>query len=57
MTWENLTADADARCARASGSTRWAVLGRSFGARWREYALRHPDNLSHLILDGPVVAA
>ena len=50
MTWENLTADADALRERL-GFDRWAVLGHSFGGNVAlEYALRYPDNLSHLIL-------
>jgi pimeloyl-ACP methyl ester carboxylesterase len=50
MTFENLTADADAL--RASlGFERWAVLGHSFGGQVAlEYALRYPDRISHLIL-------
>ena len=50
MTWENLTADADAL--RASlGFDKWAVLGHSFGGNVAlEYALRYPNSLSHLIL-------
>jgi proline iminopeptidase len=50
MTWDNLTADADALRARL-GFDRWAVLGHSFGGKVAiEYALRYPDRLSHLIL-------
>jgi proline iminopeptidase len=50
MTWENLTADADALRERL-GYDRWAVLGHSFGGKVAlEYALRYPDSLSHLIL-------
>jgi proline iminopeptidase len=50
MTWENLTADADALRERL-GFERWAVLGHSFGGHVAlEYALRYPDRLSHLIL-------
>ncbi len=50
MTWENLTADADA-LRQALGFDKWAVLGHSFGGNVAlEYALRHPENLSHLIL-------
>ena len=50
MTWENLTADADA-LRQALGFHRWAVLGHSFGGHVAlEYALRYPDSLSHLIL-------
>jgi len=47
MTWENLTADADALRERL-GFERWAVLGHSFGGHVAlEYALRYPDSLSH----------
>jgi proline-specific peptidase len=50
MTWENLTADADA-LRQALGFDRWAVLGHSFGGMVAlEYALRYPDSLSHLLL-------
>ena len=50
MTWENLTADADA-LRRKLGFERWAVLGHSFGGQVAlEYALRYPDSLSHLVL-------
>jgi pimeloyl-ACP methyl ester carboxylesterase len=50
MTWENLTADADALRA-GLGFDRWAVLGHSFGGHVAlEYALRYPDRLSHLAL-------
>lgn len=50
MTWENLTADADA-LREALGYERWAVLGHSFGGHVAiEYALRHPDRASHLVL-------
>jgi pimeloyl-ACP methyl ester carboxylesterase len=50
MTWENLTADADA-LRRRLGFERWAVLGHSFGGQVAlEYALRYPDSLSHLML-------
>jgi proline iminopeptidase len=50
MTWENLTADADALREKL-GFERWAVLGHSFGGHVAlEYALRYPDHLSHLIL-------
>jgi proline iminopeptidase len=50
MTWDNLTADAEAL--RISlGFERWAVLGHSFGGMVAlEYALRYPDSLSHLLL-------
>lgn len=50
MTWENLTADADALRQRL-GFEKWAVLGHSFGGHVAvEYALRYPDRLSHLVL-------
>jgi len=50
MTWENLTADADALRERL-GFDRWAVLGHSFGGHVAlEYALRYPDRVSRLIL-------
>ncbi|NJD60010.1 MAG: alpha/beta hydrolase [Anaerolineae bacterium] len=50
MTMENLTADADA-LRQALGFNKWAVLGHSFGGSVAlEYALRYPQNLSHLIL-------
>ncbi len=50
MTWENLTADADA-LREELGFERWAVLGHSFGGMVAlEYALRYPNRLSHLIL-------
>jgi proline iminopeptidase len=50
MTWENLTADADA-LRQHLGFDRWAVLGHSFGGHVAlEYALRYPDRVSHLVL-------
>jgi proline iminopeptidase len=50
MTWENLTADADA-LRQHLGFERWAVLGHSFGGHVAlEYALRYPDSISHLVL-------
>lgn len=50
MSWENLTADADALRDNL-GFERWAVLGHSFGGNVAlEYALRYPERLSHLIL-------
>jgi proline iminopeptidase len=50
MTWENLTADADALRERL-GFERWAVLGHSFGGMVAlEYALRYPERLTHLVL-------
>jgi pimeloyl-ACP methyl ester carboxylesterase len=49
MTWENLTADADALRQRL-GFDKWAVLGHSFGGQVAlEYALRYRDSLSHLV--------
>lgn len=50
MTWENLTADAEA-LRQALGFEQWAVLGQSFGGNVAlEYALRYPSSLSHLLL-------
>ena len=50
MTFENLTADADALRRRLSYE-RWAVLGHSFGGHVAlEYALRYPGSVSHLVL-------
>jgi proline iminopeptidase len=50
MTWENLTADADALREKL-GFEKWAVLGHSFGGMVAlEYALRYPHRLSHLVL-------
>lgn len=50
MTWENLTADAEA-LRETLGLDQWAVLGHSFGGHVAlEYALRYPQSLSHLIL-------
>ncbi|HEX7264940.1 MAG TPA: alpha/beta fold hydrolase [Candidatus Dormibacteraeota bacterium] len=50
MTWENLTADADA-LRQKLGFEKWAVLGHSFGGHVAlEYALRYPNRLSHLLL-------
>ncbi len=50
MTFENLTADADA-LRQTLGFDQWAVLGHSFGGNVAlEYALRYPRNLSHIIL-------
>lgn len=50
LTWENLTADADA-LRQLLGFDRWAVLGHSFGGHVAlEYALRYPERLSHLVL-------
>jgi proline iminopeptidase len=50
MTWENLTADADA-LREELGFERWAVLGHSFGGNVAlEYVLRYPERVSHLVL-------
>jgi proline iminopeptidase len=50
MTFENLTADAEAVRERL-GFDKWAVLGHSFGGNVAlEYALRYPSSLSRLIL-------
>lgn len=50
MTWENLTADADA-LREFLGFESWSVLGHSFGGHVAlEYALRYPDRVSRLIL-------
>jgi pimeloyl-ACP methyl ester carboxylesterase len=50
MTWENLTADADALREKL-GFDQWAVLGHSFGGNVAlEYALRYPQRVSHLVL-------
>ena len=50
MTFENLTADADA-LRQTLGFDKWAVLGHSFGGNVAlEYALRYPQSLSYLIL-------
>jgi proline iminopeptidase len=50
MTWENLTADADA-LREALGFERWAVLGHSFGGHVAlEYVLRYPDRVTELVL-------
>lgn len=50
MTWENLTADAEA-LRQHLGFDKWAVLGHSFGGMVAlEYALRYPQSLSHLLL-------
>jgi len=52
MTWENLTADAEA-LREALGFERWSVLGHSFGGHVAlEYALRYPASLSSLALVG-----
>ncbi len=50
MTWESLTADADA-LRRHLGFEKWAILGHSFGGQVAlEYALRYPDRVSCLVL-------
>ncbi len=50
MTWDNLTADADA-LREALGFEKWAVFGHSFGGMVAlEYAFRYPQRISHLIL-------
>ena len=50
MTFENLTADAEA-LRQKLGFDQWAVLGHSFGGNVAlEYALRYPQSLSRLIL-------
>ena len=50
MTWENLTADAEA-LREALGFERWAVLGHSFGGHVAlEYVLRYPERVTHLVL-------
>jgi proline iminopeptidase len=50
MTFENLTADADA-LREGLGYERWAVLGHSFGGHVAlEYVLRYPERVSQLVL-------
>ena len=50
MTWENLTADADALREKL-GLEQWAVLGHSFGGHVAlEYVLRLPERVSRLVL-------
>jgi proline iminopeptidase len=50
MTWDNLTADADA-LRTTFGFDTWIVLGQSFGGHVAlEYVLRYPDRVSRLIL-------
>lgn len=50
MTWENLTADAEA-LRETLGFKRWAVLGHSFGGHVAlEYVLRYPERVSRLVL-------
>jgi proline-specific peptidase len=50
MEWENLTADAEA-IRQYLGIDKWAVVGHSFGGMVAlEYAIRYPNNLTHLCL-------
>jgi proline iminopeptidase len=50
MTWDNLTADADA-LREELGFEQWAVLGHSFGGHVAlEYVLRYPQRVSRLVL-------
>ena len=50
MTFDNLTADADA-LRETLGFERWTVLGHSFGGHVAlEYAFRYPDQVSQLVL-------
>jgi len=50
MTWEDLTADAEALRVKL-GFSQWAVLGHSWGGMVAmEYALRYPGSLSRLVL-------
>jgi proline iminopeptidase len=50
MTFENLTADAEA-LRQTLGFEKWAVLGHSFGGNVAlEYTLRYPQSLTHLVL-------
>lgn len=50
MTFDNLTADADA-LREHMGFERWDVLGHSFGGHVAlEYVLRYPERVSHLVL-------
>lgn len=50
MTFENLVADAEG-LRQILGLDRWAVLGHSFGGHIGfEYALRHPERVSRLLL-------
>jgi proline iminopeptidase len=50
MTWENLTADAEA-LREFLGFETWSVLGHSFGGHVAlEYALRYPERVSRLVL-------
>jgi len=50
MTWDNLTADAEA-LRETLGFERWAVLGHSFGGHVAlEYVLRYPERVTQLVL-------
>ena len=50
MTWDQLTADADA-LRESLGFETWSVLGHSFGGHVAlEYALRYPERVSTLVL-------
>jgi proline iminopeptidase len=50
MTWDNLTADADA-LRQALGYDEWTVFGHSFGGQVAlEYVLRYPEKVSQLLL-------
>lgn len=50
MTWDNLVADVEALRERL-GYESWSVFGHSFGGHVAlEYALRHPDRISRLVL-------
>ena len=50
MTWDNLVADAEA-LRETLGYNEWAVAGHSFGGHVAlEYALRHPERISRLLL-------
>jgi proline iminopeptidase len=50
MTWDNLTADADA-LREHLGFDKWSVLGHSFGGNVAlEYTLRYPERVSKLVL-------
>jgi proline iminopeptidase len=57
MTWDNLVADAEA-LREQLGFGEWAVLGHSFGGHVAlEYALRHPEHISRLVLMDTAAAA
>ena len=50
MTWDNLTADADA-LRQSLGFDEWAVFGHSFGGQVAlEYVFRYPKRVSQLLL-------